>query len=223
MSEPLRWPSGRRLFLMRHGETYEPHPDTVVPGRNENPQLPLTPRGRERLAEVARWMAKLPIEAAYASPYRRSQDTARIVVEPHGLPVGTIDAIKELEVHPPEGGTMGDVARRYLALVRELAEKGEHEVRLDCGRSLGEIVDTALAEIRDALERSQGPLLVVAHGGLNRFLLGRWLGMPALRAIALEQNFACVNIVEFIGSGHPWVRSVNATFHDPFKLDAPGI
>ena len=223
MSEPLRWPSGRRLFLMRHGETYEPHPDTIVPGREENPQLPLTPRGRERLAEVAHWMAELPIEAAYASPYRRSQDTAKIVAEPHGLPVGTIDAIKELEVHPPDGGTMGDVARRYLALIRELAEKGEYEVRLDCGRSLGEIVDTALAEIRDALERSQGPLLVVAHGGLNRFLLGRWLGMPALRAIALEQNFACVNIVEFIGSGHPWVRAVNATFHDPFKIDAPGL
>lgn len=223
MSEPLRWPSGRRLFLMRHGETYEPHPDTIVPGREENPQLPLTPRGRERLADVAHWMAELPIEAAYASPYRRSQDTAKIVAEPHGLPVGTIDAIKELEVHPPDGGTMGDVARRYLALIRELAEKGEYEVRLDCGRSLGEIVDTALAEIRDALERSQGPLLVVAHGGLNRFLLGRWLGMPALRAIALEQNFACVNIVEFIGSGHPWVRAVNATFHDPFKIDAPGL
>lgn len=223
MSEPLRWPSGRRLFLMRHGETYEPHPDTRVPGRDENPQLPLTPRGRERLAEVARWMAKLPIEAAYASPYRRSQDTAKIVVEPHGLAVGTLDAIKELEVHPPEGGTMGDVARRYLALIRELADKGEYEVRLDCGRSLGEIVDTALAQIREALEGTQGSLLVVAHGGLNRFLLGRWLGMPALRAIALEQNFACVNLVEFIGSGHPWVRSVNATFHDPFKLDAPGL
>lgn len=223
MSESLRWPRGRRLFLMRHGETYEPHPDTLVPGRDENPQLPLTPRGRERLAEVARWMAELPIEAAYASPYRRSQDTAKIVSEPHGLEVGTIDAIKELEVHPPEGGTMGDVARRYLALIRELDVKGEYEVRLDCGRSLGEIVDAALAEIRAALGRSQGSLLVVAHGGLNRFLLGRWLGMPALRAIALEQNFACVNIIEFVGSGHPWVRAVNATFHDPFKLDGPGI
>jgi broad specificity phosphatase PhoE len=223
MSEPLRWPSGRRLFLMRHGETYEPHPDTLVPGRAENPQLPLTPRGRERLGEIARWMAKLPIEAAYASPYRRAQETAQIVVEPHGLPVATLDSIKDLEVHPPDGGTMGDVARRYLALIRELAEKGEHDVHLDCGRSLGDIVDTALAEIRDALERSRGPLLVVAHGGLNRFLLGRWLGMPALRAIAIEQNFACVNIVEFIGSGHPWVRSLNATFHDPFKLDAPGV
>jgi alpha-ribazole phosphatase/probable phosphoglycerate mutase len=223
MSEPFRWPSGRRLFLMRHGETYEPHPDTRVPSRDENPRLPLTPRGRERLGEVARWMAQLPIEAAYASPYRRAQDTARIVTEPHAIEIRTLDSIKELEVHPPEGGTMGDVARRYLALIRELSEKGEHEVRLDCGRSLGEIVDAALAEIRDTLERAQGSVLVVAHGGLNRFLLGRWLGMPAVRAIALEQNFACVNLIEFIGSGHPWVRAVNATFHDPLKVDAPGL
>ena len=223
MSDAVRWPVGRRLFLMRHGETYEPRPDAILPSADQDPHLPLTPRGREQLADVARWMAALPIEAAFASPYLRAQDTARIVAEPHGLEIGTLEQIKELAVHPPEGGTIGDVARRYIELIRDLAAHGEYEVRLDCGRTLGAIVDSALDDLRAALERSQGPLLVVAHGGLNRFLLGRWLGMPALRAIGLEQNFACVNVVEFVGSGHPWVRAVNATFHDPFKLHSPGI
>lgn len=223
MSEALRWPSGRRLFLMRHGETYEPRPDARLPAPAQDPELPLTPRGREQLAEVRAWMAALPIEAAFASPYRRAQDTARIVVEERGLEVGTLEEIKELAVHPPEGGTIGDVARRYVELIRDLAAHGEYEVRLDCGRTLGAIVDAALDDLRGALDRTRGPLLVVAHGGLNRFLLGRWLGMPALRAIALEQNFACVNVIEFVGSGHPWVRAVNATLHDPFKLHAPGI
>lgn len=223
MSAPLRWPKGRRLFLMRHGETYEPRPDTRLPGPAEDPELPLTPRGRERLAEVARWMAPAPIEVAFASPYRRAQDTARFVAEPRGLGVDTLEHLKELAVHGPEGGTLGDVARRYVELIRDLAAHGEYQVRLDCGRTLGEIVDAALDDLRGALARTEGPLLVVAHGGLNRFLLGRWLGMPALRAIAIEQNFACVNIVEFVGSGQPWVRALNATLHDPFKVDAPGI
>lgn len=224
MSGAARWPSGRRLFLMRHGETYEPRPDAVLPGPDEDPQLPLTPRGRERLLEIARWMAELPIEAAFASPYRRAQDTARIVAEPHQLEIGTLPDLKELAVHPPGGaGTLGDVARRYVELIRELAAHGEYEVRLDCGRTLGAVVDAALDELRGALDATRGPLLVVAHGGLNRFLLGRWLGMPALRAIGIEQNFACLNVVEFVGSGHPWVRAVNATLHDPFKLDSPGI
>lgn len=223
MSETLRWPTGRRVFLMRHGETYEPRPDARLPGRAEDPELPLTPRGRERLAEVVRWMEHAPIEAAFASPYRRAQDTARFVAEPRGLPVQTLEDLKELAVYGPEGGTLGDVARRYVELIRDLAAHGEYEVRLDCGRTLGAIVDAALDDLRAALDRTSGPLLVVAHGGLNRFLLGRWLGMPALRAIAIEQNFACVNVVEFVGSGHPWVRALNATLHDPFKVDAPGI
>jgi broad specificity phosphatase PhoE len=223
VSEALRWPTGRRVFLMRHGETYEPRPESRLPGPDEDPHLPLTPRGRERVAEVAAWMAAVPIEAAFASPYQRSQDTARIVVAPRGLSVGTLPDMRELAVHPPPGGTLGDVARRYVELIRDLAAHGEYEVRLDDGRTLGAIVDAALDEVRGALARTSGPLLIVAHGGLNRFVLGRWLGMPALRAIAIEQNFACVNVVEFVGSGHPWVRTLNATLHDPFKIDSPGI
>lgn len=223
MSEPLRWPAGRRVFLMRHGETYEPRPDAPLPGPAEDPELPLTPRGCERIVEVARWMASVPIEAAFASPYRRAQETARAVVAGRGLEVGTLEHLKELALYGPEGGTLGDVARRYVELIRDLARHGEREVRLDCGRTLGAILDAAVDDLRGALDRTSGPLLVVAHGGLNRFLLGRWLGMPALRAIAIEQNFACLNVVEFVGSGHPWVRALNATLHDPFKIDAPGI
>jgi len=73
------------------------------------------------------------------------------------------------------------------------------------------------------IERATGTVLVVAHGGLNRFLLAHWLGMPPSRAIGIEQNFACVNVVEFVGSGRPWVRAVNVTLHDPLKGESPGI
>jgi broad specificity phosphatase PhoE len=224
VSGPIRWPSGRRLLLMRHGETYELRPDARVPGRDENPELPLTPRGRERLGEVARWLASLELGAVFSSPYRRAVDTARIVAEPHGLDVTPVSGLEELAVHPPPGGTIGDVARRYLALLRDLASAGEYGVRLDCGRSLGEVVDDALAAVQGTLEASSGSVLVVAHGGLNRFLLARWLGMSPVRAIGIEQNFACVNVIEFVGAGgQPWVRAVNATLHDPLKLGPPGI
>jgi broad specificity phosphatase PhoE len=208
---------------MRHGETYEPRPDARLPGADEDPHLPLTPRGRERLAEVSRWLAETPIAASFSSPYLRSRETARIVGAPHGLEPTPLDGLRELAIHPEPGGTLGDVARRYVELIRDLAQKSEYDVRLDCGRSLGAVVDGALDAVRQALDGSAGTLLVVAHGGLNRFLLGRWLGMPAVRAIAIEQNFACVNVVEFVGSGHPWVRAVNCTLHDPLKLGDPGF
>ena len=223
MTLPERWPKGRRLLLLRHGETYEPRLDAPMGGPDEDPQLPLTERGRERLREVAAWIARAPIESAYASPFRRAQETAQIVAEPHGLSVATLGALSELPLHPPPGGTLRDVAHRYIGLVRDLAEHAPHEVLLDGDRSLGAIIDAALADIRVAMERATGTVLVVAHGGLNRFLLGHWLGMPPARAIGIEQNFACVNVVEFVGSGHPWVRALNVTLHDPLKSESPGV
>ena len=223
MTGPARWPKGRRLLLLRHGETYEPRLDAPMAGADEDPQLPLTERGRERLRDVAAWVAKVPIERAYASPYRRAQETAHIVAQPHGLEVATLDALAELPLHPPPGGTLRDVAHRYIGLVRDLAEHPPHEVMLDADRSLGSILDAALEQIRVTMEDATGTVLIVAHGGLNRFLLGHWLGMPPARAIGIEQNFACVNVVEFVGSGHPWVRALNITLHDPLKSESPGI
>jgi len=208
---------------MRHGETYAPLPDTPLAGPEEDPRVPLTERGAERVREVAGWMASLPIEAVYSSSFDRSRATAELVAAPHGLEVTQLDALRELALYPPPGGTLLDVARRYVALVRELQHKPTSEVKLDCGRSLAAVLDGALAVIHEALLGASGTVLVVAHGGLNRFLLGHWLGMPSARSIAIEQNFACVNVVEFARGGHAWVRAVNCTLHDPLKLDSAGI
>lgn len=208
---------------MRHGETYEPRLDAPMAGPDEDPQLPLTPRGRERLAEIAAWIAGAKIEAAYASPFARAQETARIVAAPHGLDVGTLDPLRELALYAPPGGTLRDIAVRYIQLMKDLAERPLHEVPLDGPHTLGAVLDAALATLHEVVANATGTVLVVAHGGLNRFLLGHWLGMPPERAIAIEQNFACVNVVEFVGSGRPWVRALNVTLHDPLKGDAPGV
>lgn len=208
---------------MRHGETYEPRLDAPMPGADDDAALPLTERGRERLREVSAWLADVPVEAAYASPFARSQETARIVLESRPLAIGTLAPLRELPLYGPPGGTLRDVAQRYLRLMQDLAAKPLHEVPLDGPEPLGVVLDAALAAIRGVVEQVSGTVLVVAHGGLNRFLLGHWLGMPPERAIGIEQNFACVNVVEFVGSGRPWVRALNVTLHDPLKLEAPGV
>jgi broad specificity phosphatase PhoE len=207
---------------MRHGETYVPRAETRLPGPEEDPHLPLTERGRGRVQEVARWMGEVRLSAVYSSPYTRSFETARAVGSLQGLHPTPLEPLRELAIHPPPGGTLGDVARRYVSIVRDLQQKSEFDVLLDCGRSLGRVVDEACAAVEQAVAGHEGTVLVVAHGGLNRFLLGRWLGMPAARAIAIEQNFACVNVIEFRG-GHPWVRAVNLTLHDPLKLGDAGV
>lgn len=231
----MNWPAGKRLYLMRHGETYVSHLDSAMAGPAEDPELPLTPRGRERVEATARAMAGLGLEAAASSTFHRSFETAKLVAAPHGLAVRTFEALQELRLHPEGRGTLRDVARLYLDLARRLRDEGEERVRLDCGRSVAQVVEGAEAALREALDGPATRVLVVAHGGVNRFLLTRFLGLPLARFLSIDQDFACVNVIEFAPAGgartgRPWVRAVNVTSHDPFKgegwaasaKDAPG-
>lgn len=213
------WPEGARLLLMRHGETYSAHPDAAMASAGEDAELPLTPRGEAQLLEVAAWLAQHPLGAAHSSTFRRARDTARIVTTSHGLDPEPHEALVELPLHPPAGGTFRDVARGYLALARALEERPASELELEDGTTLGGRLDAALATLSRLLVAGPAPLLVVAHGGLNRFLLAHFLGLPLGRALGLEQDFACINVIEFVRGGRAWVRAVNATFHDPLKRE----
>jgi broad specificity phosphatase PhoE len=114
------------------------------------------------------------------------------------------------------------VGRRYVALARELATKPATDVRLDCGRSVAEVLAGAHAVLRQALAGSAKRVLVVAHGGLNRLLLTGFHGLPLERFLALDQDFACVNVIDFVAGGFALVRAVNVTSRDLFKAaDAP--
>jgi len=213
--------AGRRLYLMRHGQTYEPRLDAPMAGASEDPELPLTEAGRAGVIETAGAMRHLALDAIYSSTFRRSRETARLVGEPHGLAPESFAALTELHVYP-EGGTLTHVARRYLALARELASKPATDVRLDCGRSVAEILADAHAALHETLSGEAKRVLVVAHGGLNRLLLTSFLGIPLERFLALDQDFACVNVIDFVPGGFAVVRAVNVTPRDPFKAaDAP--
>ena len=78
---------GRRLYLMRHGRTYDPRRDAPVVTREDDAALPLTSEGRSEVETTARAMARLPLDAVFSSTFRRSVETARIMADPHRLEV----------------------------------------------------------------------------------------------------------------------------------------
>jgi broad specificity phosphatase PhoE len=53
-----------------------------------------------------------------------------------------------------------------------------------------------------------GSIAVVAHGGTNRLILCRALGLPAERLLALGQDYAALSVLEW--SGKIWtLRTLN--------------
>lgn len=208
---------GKRLYLMRHGKTYEPLPDSPMAGPDEDPGLPLLDEGRAAVERTAAALAAAGLDAAWSSTFQRSLQTARIVAEPHGLSVHPRRELEELRVYPRTGADLLGVARRYVELARALRERPAHEIDLDCGRTLGQVLDAAWDALHDCLLAPGRRVLVVAHGGVNRFLLTRMTGVPLERFLTFDQDFACVNVVEFVRGGRPFVRALNVTPDDPFK------
>lgn len=219
MFEPDPRRAGRRLYLMRHGRTYDPRLDVRMASAEEDPHLPLTDAGRVEVESIAHAMAHLGLAAAFSSTLRRSRETAALIAAPHGLAAEPLEALQELRLHPPPGGTLRDVWRRYVALARALADESAKDVRFDDGRSVAEVVGTAHAAIDAALAGPARRVLVVAHGGINRLLLTGYLGQPLARFLSLDQDFACVNVIDFVVGGRPFVRALNVTPGDLFKAE----
>jgi broad specificity phosphatase PhoE len=210
---------GKRLYLMRHGKTYEPDLDAPMVSADDDPNLELTPDGRVGVERTAQAMAGLSLEAAWSSTFLRSRQTAGIVTQPHGLDVHTRSELEELRLYP-EGGDLRATARAYVDVARTIESRGAAAVRIGVAgqeRGLDQIVDEAFGALHDCLRGPADRVLIVAHGGLNRLLLTGLMGLPLHRFISIDQDFGCVNVIEFVRRGRPWVRAINATTDDPFK------
>ena len=185
---------------------------------DEDPQLPLTDRGREEVAQTARRCRISASGRVLVDPAPQSRDgrhhrcTARPRTRGARSTAGAAFARSC-------GGTLRDLWRRYLGTSRALASSPADDVRLDCGRSVAEIVANAHAALRESLAGPARHVLVVAHGGINRMLLTGFLGQPLARFLTLDQDFACVNVIDFVVGGWPIVRALNVTPGDLFKAD----
>jgi broad specificity phosphatase PhoE len=61
-------------------------------------------------------------------------------------------------------------------------------------------------------------ILVVAHGGINNALLAYATGVTGGRIFNIEQDFGCINIIDFI-HGRPFLRLANFTLYDQLKIN----
>lgn len=203
----------RRIYLMRHGHVDYFSPQVVTSGDFEG--VPLTPLGREQALAAGRALAHVPFDRVICSGLNRTRETAGIVISCH-------DTVAQMrvEVEPGivelKGSTDGPPMTRdrlAAALAFQFDAAAEPGARFGLG-SNGELFAAALLRSSAAVTRLlQQPdwasLLLVAHEGINRILLG-WVTGAGLSGVqAFEQDTACVNIIDFDmvpGVGGPGVE-----------------
>jgi len=202
----------RRLWLMRHAEVSY----FAQTGRATPPQtVSLTERGRVQAQAVREVLRDIAFDLCITSGLPRTAETAEIVLGGRNLAIETREDLREIE-----GGRLADIEPESLH--DEIAGAFHDlvpERRFLRGESFGDFVrriHRVYDEIVDDGRWSQ--LLVVAHGGTNRAILGRVLRAEYDVFAAVEQDPACINLIEFHGN-RAMIRLCNATPYDPAKTE----
>ena len=161
------------LFLMPHGAIDNPPPRRFL-GRSD---LPLNADGVRHARDLARWMGVLPFRRVCASPLSRAVETAALVSNRPVAAIERIDALVEIDLGAWEGLSLAEVQVRFPGAYEERGQDLA-AYRTPGGESFSEVADRACPALADLARDMPGPLLVVAHMGVNRAVLSPacWAG-----------------------------------------------
>ena len=162
------------LYLVRHGETLA-NQDHRFCGVTD---VALTDAGQRQALAVAAWSKPLRLQAVYASPLRRAQDTALAIAQATGLTVRTRRGIIERHYGDWENLRWPDIAAGWP----ELAEPFREDPAAHAPPR-GEACAHVLTRFRRALAalaraHAGQALAVVSHQSALRIYLASLLGVP---------------------------------------------
>src|SRR3954469_4656877 len=199
-----------RVFLVRHGATVLTAEDRFA-GATE---VELSEEGREQVRRLADRLGGETIVAVYASPMRRTLETAQIRAEPHGLEVQTRDGLREISHGRWEQMTRKEVD---AAFPEEAAawEKDPYTFAPVGGESGLAVTARALPVLMDIVPEHVGDdVLIVSHKATIRLLLSSLIGFdPRRYRDTLDQSPAALNIVDFKNALSARLTLFNDTSH----------
>ncbi len=185
------------IYLVRHGSVVGAETRRFI----GHLDVPLSPSGEAEAAALGRKLAGTQLAAAYCSDLARTRRTAEILARPHGLEAVPLPALREFSMGRWEGLTSTEIrALDPTAFEAWMADVGRFQ--FPGGESLADVSARAWPAFENIAARHPGSrILVVAHGGPNRILLCRALGIRPERILALGQDYAALSVLERDPSG----------------------
>ncbi|MDI6853525.1 MAG: alpha-ribazole phosphatase [Deltaproteobacteria bacterium] len=183
-----------RLYLVRHGRVADGHTHRY----HGNNDIGLSFEGVRQLERLAEQLKETPLAAVYASDRTRARQGAEILCRGRRLWPEPVPEFREIHFGVWEGLSFGEIAERYP---EELAERlrDPANYRIPGGESLMDVRTRVVPKLAEILARHQGQAVaLVAHAGVNRVLLCDALGLPLTHLFRLEQNYGCLNIIDYL-------------------------
>jgi probable phosphoglycerate mutase len=175
------------ILLARHGETdwnserrWQGHADR-----------PLNEVGREQARELAETLTDRAIDVVYSSDLLRAHETALIVGERLGLPVGVDSGLREVDVGDWSGRVHSEIEGLDPDGYRRWREGGKGWAGGESYEEMGERVVAAV--LRLAARHPGETVLIVTHGGSIRACRATAAGLDyaASRVSAIDSMANC--------------------------------
>ncbi|HEV8425114.1 MAG TPA: MSMEG_4193 family putative phosphomutase [Actinomycetes bacterium] len=161
----------RLLLLLRHAATE--HTGARLSGWT--PGLHLSDGGRAQAKALAERLAPVPIDAVYASPLERCQETAAVLAGARGLKVETLEDLGEVHYGDWTGHELKELTKRPLWKVVQATPSA---ARFPDGESIFEMqarAVLAVERLREAHPRQT--VAVCSHSDVIKALGCHYLGM----------------------------------------------
>jgi alpha-ribazole phosphatase len=194
-----------RIYLIRHGQV-EGFGNKRYNGQSD---VALTALGRKQSEALGERLAARPLAAVYSSDLSRCAYAAQCLAAPQGLQAQLLSAMRELHIGEWEGRTWQELQDLYpeqwQARLNDLVN-----YRVPGGESLAKMAQRVRPAVECILENHRGSeVALVGHGGVNRVILLDAIGAPLTRMFAIEQDYGCLNIIDYYIDGNAVVKLLN--------------
>jgi broad specificity phosphatase PhoE len=195
-----------KVYLLRHGETAYNADGNRYCGRTD---IDLTEKGYSQANLVADQLINVQIDAVYSSPLKRAKITAEIAS--NGRDVKTDERLIELDFGIWEGKTKEVFIEEEPELWSNwMANPAKYKAGGN-GESASEVVNRLDNFYDEILAKHAGQtIMVVAHNGVNRFLMAHKLGMPLKNYRQIVQENSAITLVEFDEKGTMTLNLLNS-------------
>jgi broad specificity phosphatase PhoE len=190
------------IYLFRHGEVEGASTRRFI----GHLDVPLSAAGERQCRAQAARLRSAPLDAVFTSDLVRARRSGEILGEAHGLRPAIVPALREMDMGRWDGLTGPEIERREPAAFRDwMSRVGDFP--FPEGESVGDLEARAWPAFLAVIAAHRGrAVAVVAHGGTNRVLLCRALGLPRARLLTFGQDYAALTVLRQAGSGWRLLR-----------------
>jgi broad specificity phosphatase PhoE len=202
-------PPATRLLLIRHGEV-EAKYQGVFGGKID---MNLSPRGKQQAKKLAEYLEAKTIDAIYASPMKRVQQTLAPTLKASRHEQNIFHDLREIDFGDWTGLDWLTVRDRFNFAVHEWLDQIEYP-----GAPNGESGKTFRARLepclREILKKHPGEnVAVFCHGGVIRALLAILLDLPLPKTNSFEVEYASITQVAL----HPHMAEIELLNFTPWR------